>query len=117
MLRTHRVQQLLHKLQAEGVYEDSDLVFADSLGAPLNPMAITRVSQGLAKRVGMGHIRVYGLRHFHASVMFKNGQSPALVSKRLGHASVCTTMDISTHNLPGWQREAANACAKAMEQG
>ncbi|MEE9201811.1 MAG: site-specific integrase [Dehalococcoidia bacterium] len=117
VLRTHRGQQLLHKLQAEGAYQDSDLVFADPLGAPLNPMAVTRVFQGLAKRVGMGNIRLHDLRHFHASVMFKNGQSPALVSKRLGHASVSTTMDIYTHILPGWQREAANAFAKAMEEG
>jgi integrase len=80
-------------------------------------MAITRVFQGLAERVGMGHIGLHDLRHFHASVMFKNGQSPALVSKRLGHASVSTTMDIYTHILPGWQREAANVFAKAMEQG
>jgi len=67
--------------------------------------------------VGVDNIRLHDLRHFHASVMLQQGQSPVLVSKRLGHASVSTTMDIYSHILPGWQGEAANAFAKAMERG
>ena len=45
------------------------------------------------------------------------GQSPLLVSKGLGHASIATTGDIYGHVLPGWQKEAANAFAKTMREG
>ena len=65
----------------------------------------------------MGKVRLHDLRHFHASIMFRNGENLALVSKRLGHASVSTTADIYIHMLPKWQRDAANAFAKAMEAG
>lgn len=62
-------------------------------------------------------LRLYDLRHFHVSVMLQQRQSPALASQRLGHASVSTTMDIYSHILPGWPKEAANAFAKAMGEG
>ena len=80
-------------------------------------MALTRAFQSLAKRMGLTGIKLHDLRHFHASVMLQHGQNPALVSKRLGHVSVSTTLDIYSHILPGWQKEAANAFAKAMDQG
>ena len=51
------------------------------------------------------------------TVMLQNGQSMALVAKRLGHASIATTGDIYAHLMPGWGKEAANAFAKAMEEG
>jgi integrase len=49
--------------------------------------------------------------------MLQNGQSLLLVAKRLGHASVATTGDIYGHLLSGWGKEAANAFAKAMQDG
>ena len=54
---------------------------------------------------------------FHASVMLQKGGSLLLVSKRLGHASIATTGDIYGHLMPGQQKEAANAFAKAMKEG
>lgn len=117
MLRAHKVKQLEHRLQLGEAYEDNGLVFADPLGAPPNPMALTRAFQSLAKRHGLGEIRLHDLRHFHASVMLQQRQSPVLVSLRLGHASVSTTMDIYSHILPGWQKEAASAFATAMADG
>ena len=35
----------------------------------------------------------------------------------MGHASVSTTMDIYSHILPGWQKDADDAFAKAMDEG
>ena len=49
--------------------------------------------------------------------MLQSGQTLLLVGKRLGHASIATTGDIYGHLLPGWQKEAADAFAEAMEQG
>ena len=96
---------------------DAGLVFPGPLGEPLNPMKLTRTFQGLAKRLGITGAKLHNLRHFHASVMLQDGASLLLVSKRLGHASISTTGDIYGHLLPGWQKEAANEFAKAMEEG
>lgn len=117
VLRAHKVKQLEHRLLLGEAYQDNGLAFPDALGAPLNPMALTRAFQSLAHVLGLKELRLHDLRHFHASVMLQHRQSPALVSQRLGHASVSTTMDIYSHILPGWQKEAANAFAKAMGEG
>ena len=93
------------------------LLFPGPLGNPLNPMTLTCVYQSYAKRLGLEKARLHDLRHFHASVMLQNGASLLLVSRRLGHASVATTGDVYGHLMPGAQKEAENAFAKAMELG
>ena len=117
VLRAHIGKQMLHRMELEGAYEDHGLVFPDGLGKPMNPMTVTRAFQSFAKRLGLQGAKVHDLRHFHASVMLQNGESLLLVSKRLGHASISTTGDVYGHLLPGWQKEAANAFAKAMRDG
>ena len=117
VLRAHIGRQLLSKMELEGAYEDQGLLFPDPFGNPLNPMVVTRAFQSYGRKLGLKEARVHDLRHFHASVMLQKGGSLLLVSKRLGHASIATTGDIYGHLLPGWQKEAANAFAKAMREG
>ena len=117
VLRAHIGGQLLDRAEMGNAYQDAGLVFPGLLGGPLNPMKLTRAFQGLAKKEGIRGARLHNLRHFHASVMLQSGASLLLVSKRLGHASIATTGDIYGHLLPGWQKEAANNFAKAMEEG
>lgn len=117
VLRAHQGQQLLLKTQLEGGYQDRGLVFPGPTGEPLNPMALNRAFRSLAKKACLLQgATIHTLRHFHASVMLQQ-QSLVLVSKRLGHASPSITANVYAHILPGWQKEAANAFAKAMEEG
>ena len=115
VLRAHRGEQLLHKADSESAYNDNGLVFADPLGAPTNPMAVTRAFQRLARRVGITKIRIHDLRHFHASVMLQQKESLALVSQRLGHAHATTTVQLYGHVLTGWQKQAAETFAQVMD--
>ncbi|MEE8158707.1 MAG: site-specific integrase [Dehalococcoidia bacterium] len=117
VLRAHLGDQVLHRMELGDVYEDNGLVFPGPLGKPLNPMALTRAFRSYAKKLGLTSAKLHDLRHFHASVMLQNGESLLLVGRRLGHASIATTGDVYGHLLPGWQKEAANAFAKAMERG
>lgn len=116
ILRTHRGQQLLEKMQAQEAYRDQGLVFADPLGDPINPMKLTRAFQSLAKRTGVDHVTIHQLRHFHASVLLQQKQSLFSVSRRLGHASISTTADLYGHMLPGAGKEQADAFANAMKR-
>ena len=117
VIRAHKVRQMEHRLTMAQSYEDNDLVFPNEYGQPLNPMRLTRALDRAGKRVTADHVKLHDLRHFHASVLLQSGQSPVLVSKRLGHSSVSMTLDIYAHLMPGWQREAAEVFAKAMNQG
>ena len=116
-LHRHKVNQMEHRLILGRTYEDRDLVFPNDFGQLLNPMALTRALNRAVKRVGADNVKLHDLRHFHASVLLQSGQNPVLVSKRLGHSTVSMTLDVYGHLMPGWQREAAEVFAKAMEQG
>ena len=80
-------------------------------------MALTRALAHGARVAEVNNVKPHDLRHFHASLLLQSGQNPVLVSKRLGHSSVSMTLDIYGHLMPGWQKEAANVFAKAMELG
>lgn len=39
----------------------------------------------------------HGLRHTHASILFKSGINPKVIQNRLGHESIETTLDVYVH--------------------
>ncbi|MCH7608087.1 MAG: site-specific integrase [Chloroflexi bacterium] len=117
VLRAHHGTQLLQRMQAEKAWQDNDLVFPDALGRPMNPMQLTRWFKRLAARGGLPKARLHDLRHFHATILLQAGENPVIVSKRLGHKKVATTLDLYAHVLPGWQKQTAAAFAKVMDEG
>ena len=48
--------------------------------------------------------------------LLQAGQNIAVVSKRLGHASVSAS-DIYAHSLPGWHKQTTEAFAAGMQEG
>ncbi len=61
-----------------------------------------------AKQAGVKRIRIHDLRHSHASLLIELGFSALLVSERLGHESVSTTLNIYSHLFPSKQSEVAD---------
>lgn len=57
------------------------------------------------KTAGIKRIRIHDLRHSHASLLIELGFSALLVSERLGHESVSTTLNIYSHLFPSKQSE------------
>lgn len=58
-----------------------------------------------AELAGVNPIRLHDLRHSHASLLIELGFSALLVSERLGHENVSTTLDIYSHLFPSKQSE------------
>ena len=118
ILRTHQASQAAHIAEMQeikpGSYQDNGLVFPNDFGGWLDNRKITRTLTVLGKRAGHPSVTSRALRHFHASVSLPTGQNPVVVSRRVGHSKVSTTIDLYAHSLPGWQREAADAFAAAM---
>ena len=115
-LREHRGKQVLLKVELGDAWGDHGLVFPGALGQPLDPATLTRNFKKLAGRVGMSHVRLHDLRHFHATMLLKSGTHLKVVQERLGHASIAITADTYSHVAPGLQKAAAEAFSDAMEQ-
>ena len=80
-----------------------------------HPNTVMRAVERLAKRAGCPSVTLRSLRHFHASVLLDVRPNYAVAAERLGHSSPKITMDIYAHALEGWQQEAADAFANAMQ--
>ncbi|WP_226846747.1 tyrosine-type recombinase/integrase [Dehalogenimonas etheniformans] len=61
------------------------------------------------------HIHFHSLRHSHSTLLLQEGISPKVISERLGHANVNTTMNIYAHVTPGMQREAVEVFDRILE--
>ncbi len=51
-------------------------------------------------------LRLYDLRHTHATLLLAEGVHPKVAAERLGHSTTRQTLDTYSHVLPGMQEEA-----------
>lgn len=106
-LREHRKKQAEQRLAAGSAWNDNGFIFAAENGEPLNSRNLDqRHFQPLLAAAKLPRMRLYDLRHSHATLLLANGEHPKVVSERLGHASVVLTMDTYSHVLPGMQEGA-----------
>jgi integrase len=95
------------RLAAGAAWTDHAFIFAAENGEPLNSRNLDqRHFQPLLKAAKLPRMRLYDLRHSHATLLLANGEHPKVVSERLGHASVTLTLDTYSHVLPGMQEGA-----------
>ena len=107
-LQQHRVRQAKWKLMLGAMYEDQGLIFANETGGLLDAQNIVnRHFKPLLKRVGLPPIRLYDLRHSHATLLMAAGEHPKVVQERLGHSTITLTLDTYTHVVPGMQELAS----------
>ncbi|HIU44228.1 MAG TPA: tyrosine-type recombinase/integrase [Candidatus Ventrousia excrementavium] len=59
------------------------------------------------KASGVKVIRIHDLRHSHASLLIERGFSPILISERLGHENIETTLETYSHLYPNKQEQVA----------
>jgi integrase len=90
---------------AETMYEDQGFVFADPLGAPYSPYALTDAFRNLAKKAGVRK-RLHDLRHTALSNLLADGIDVVTVASIAGHSSVQTTLNTYAHQLLGMKEQA-----------
>jgi integrase len=98
VLKEHRKTQLeLHLKCGLGKPAADSFVFGDLTGAVRDPDRLSQDWKRFIAARGLPRVRLHSLRHSHASGLLAKRVDPGTVSKRLGHASVTTTMAIYAH--------------------
>lgn len=82
-------------------YEDGDRLFEVTKGFLYHEM------KRISEKSGVKKIRIHDIRHSHASLLIELGTNILLVSERLGHEDVQTTLDIYGHLYPHKDEEVA----------
>ncbi len=107
-LRTHRRKQNEERLKLGAAWQNHDLVFPSEVGTPSTHSNITQVYKRVLKNAELRtSLRLYDLRHTHATLLLKAGIHAKVVSERLGHSTIALTLDVYSHVLPSMQAEAA----------
>lgn len=70
--------------------------------------AIAKKLKSKAEKLGLTAIRIHDLRHSHIAFLIEKGVQPLVISQRVGHDSVNTTMNIYGHLYPNKQRQIAD---------
>jgi integrase len=86
-----------HRL-ASPYSDETDFVFASSMGTPLAVRNIVRRGLDVATaKAGLPKLRWHDLRHIAASVLIESGASPSYVARVLGHSSPAITLSTYAH--------------------
>lgn len=98
-----------HKLWKDGKY---NFLLADQNGKPYNPWSMQNWWRRFIKRHGLRYVNIHALRHTSATLLINEGVHPKIISERLGHSNIDTTMDIYGHAL----READEMSTKLLDE-
>lgn len=107
-LRTWKAQRAADRLAWGPAWEDTGLVFGREDGSLIHPDRFTQMFDLAVKRSGLQRIRLHDLRHTNACLLLAAGESPKVVSERLGHANVAFTLQVYAHVIPAQERKAAD---------
>ena len=91
------------------LWTDSDRLFVQADGKPMHPSTISKCFVKYVGQIGLPVINFHGLRHTNASLLVAQNIDIAVVSARLGHAQISTTLDFYVHPLLSHNRKAGYA--------
>jgi integrase len=107
-LKTHRTRQIEDRLFAGPRWREYHLVFASSIGTPLDGTNVTHRLRRLLQNHGLPRQRFHDLRHTAASLLLAQGVHPRVVMELLGHSQISLTMNTYMHVIPTLERDAAD---------
>lgn len=87
---------------------DGPLVFTSPTGAPKHEDGIVKdYFKPILKKADLPNkVRLYDLRHTHATLLLIAGVHPKVVAERLGHSNITITLNTYSHVLPNMQQAA-----------
>ena len=91
------------------LWTNSNRLFVQADGKPMHPSTISKWFVKYVGQIGLPVINFHGLRHTNASLLVAQNIDIAVISARLGHAQISTTLDFYVHPLLSHNRKAGYA--------
>lgn len=76
-----------------------NFILSDEKGKPYNPSSMKNWWVRFLKRHKLRYIKIHALRHTSATLLINQGVHPKIISERLGHSDIKTTMNVYGHAL------------------
>ena len=91
------------------LWNDSNRLFVQADGKPMHPSTISKWFVKYVGQIGLPVINFHELRHTNASLLVAQNIDIAIISARLGHAQISTTLNFYVHPLLSHNRKAGYA--------
>lgn len=115
-LREHQQRQRGERERVGARWQESGLVFANTLGGPLDPGQVNRALVAISQKAGVRRVRVHTLRHSCATLLLEQNVDLLTISHILGHARLAITADVYAHVRLKIQRSAIDALGAALRR-
>lgn len=115
-LTAHKKRQLEEILKCGPRYQRDDLVFASSIGTPIDHNRVRRAWKATLKRLGLPPVRLYDTRHSHLTALLAAGADIAWVAARAGHKDIKMTRDHYAHVMPETHRAMGAMTERILNQ-
>lgn len=114
-LKRYRQRQEHDRREAGDNWKDTGLVFANTLGGPLDPAVVYTNHVTICDIADVRYIRFHDLRHTCATLLLEQGVELVTIKELLGHAQIHTTADIYSHVRLRLQRNAIESMNQALQ--
>lgn len=97
LLKAHKARQEQERDKLGDLWQDTGYMFTHLNGQPLDPAVPRKVFSRIIKENGLRPVRLYDLRHTHATESLRIGIPLHVVAYRLGHRDSSVTSNIYAH--------------------
>ena len=111
LLRKLKHEQNLTILKLGDLYENNNFIFTTWNGKIMNLYTPTNWWRDFVKEHDLSNVTLHGLRHTCCSLMLKEGNDIATISKTLGHSNISTTLNIYSHMIEDNKKKAIDSVA------
>ncbi len=112
MLKEYKRKYLQDKLQ--GKIKDCNLLFFDKYENPIAEDVLSKKFSRFLKKNNLKHIRFHDLRHSHVTLLINAKVPIKVISERVGHSNVNTTLNIYSHTLKEMDKEASDKISESI---
>lgn len=113
-LEHQKASQACDRLAAGELWSDHGLVFASTIGTPLEPRNVNRTFERLRKTADLEWLHLHDLRHAFATFLLDQGEELRTVMELLGHSTIRLTADTYGHVLPSRARTAVDVIDQVL---
>lgn len=111
-MREHKRNQLEDKLKGK-IKNNLNLLF-DKNENPIAQDVLSKKFNRFLKDNDLDHIRFHDLRHSHVTLLINSKVPIKVISERVGHSNVNTTLNIYAHTLKEMDSEASDKISEVL---